>query len=84
MVEPPRTDEEALLAEEAAATNARELENRRKSMPRVKSSPTTDKAMAFLIREGVTVVTKEVVEKAAGEGIKRRTLYLASSILLEE
>lgn len=83
LVEPPRTEEEAREAEAAASEKARLSGSQRTSITRNKNSPATDRAVAFLIRERVMKVTKEVVQKAAEEGIKRRTLYLALSSLLK-
>ncbi len=78
-VRPPTTLEQARKAAYNAGRRANELDRWRKSLPRRKPSRTLEQAIAFLQTQNITVVTKDVVERARREGIGRSTLYTAIS-----
>jgi hypothetical protein len=77
MATPPLTPREAQVAAEAASRRARERAAARKAQPRNKPSPTLERAVAWLRKEGAEQVTQDLLRKAKRRGLSERTVYRA-------
>jgi hypothetical protein len=77
LVDPPEDPWEANARAEQASQRARDLDAYRKALPRKKGSPALEKALAFVEGCGITRMTRDAIEEAAGRGISRSTLRRA-------
>jgi hypothetical protein len=76
-VAPPQTVAQAFSQATMAGRLARELDPYRRSLPRRKPSPTKEKAYEFVVKYGVTALTKEILKKAKRNGISEDSLRRA-------
>jgi hypothetical protein len=77
LVDPPVHPWEAAANAVVASRRAHELQLARKALPRKKASPKLTMAVRFVLRHGVTRLTKDVIQTAFRRGISRDSLRRA-------
>jgi hypothetical protein len=82
---PPANAKEVEAAQEKASANARAQAASRRSAPRQRQSPALAKAKAWLEKHGVSVLSKEVVQRAKEDlGVSAATLKRAFRAHVDE